>query len=162
MSKALKSCTKSNQSPNLVTLVVLLKNGLFTSPFIFIFVFSTGNSKHEQYKIWPITWFELWLLSGRLSSRLSWFQVYICEMEETNISKLASGNVHKRTAVEIAKLFKDWDPTPTHFNVLDVKTFLQDKVNANNCKIIYSTWFLSNTFCLLWTNINGRLDCLLL
>jgi hypothetical protein len=49
-------------------------------------------------------------------------------MEETNVMKCAAKNIHERSAEEISSLSKDWDSTPAHFNILDLKTFLQDKV----------------------------------
>jgi hypothetical protein len=49
-------------------------------------------------------------------------------MEEKAVSKCAARNVHGRTADDIAKLAKAWEPTPEHFNLLDIKTYLQDKV----------------------------------
>jgi hypothetical protein len=49
-------------------------------------------------------------------------------MEETNVMKCAAKNIHERSAEEISTLSKDWDSTPAHFNILDLKTFLQDKV----------------------------------
>jgi hypothetical protein len=49
-------------------------------------------------------------------------------MDETNVMNCAAKNVHERTAEEISSLKKNWDSTPAHFNILDLKTFLQDKV----------------------------------
>jgi len=54
-------------------------------------------------------------------------------MEETNVMKCVAKNIHERTAEEISRLSKEWDSTPAHFNILDLKTFLQDKV-LGNCK----------------------------
>ena len=39
----------------------------------------------------------------------------------------ASRNIHSRTSNEIEALFRDWQPTPTHFNRIDLRTFLQDR-----------------------------------
>ena len=77
-----------------------------------------------------------------------WFQVYICEMEEKNASKCAMNNIHQRTFAQISKLAHDWDPTPAHFYILDIKTFLQDKVVGSiiNYGLLLSPWFLLSTF----------------
>ena len=51
-------------------------------------------------------------------------------MEEKNVTKCVQNNVHQRTFVQISKLAHDWDPTPAHYSILDIKTFLQDKVTT--------------------------------
>jgi hypothetical protein len=53
-------------------------------------------------------------------------------MEEKNVMKCFSKNVHGRTVGDLSRLMQDWDQTPPHFNLLDLKTFLQDKVNKKS------------------------------
>ena len=39
----------------------------------------------------------------------------------------AARNIHGRTEAEIRKLHANWEPTPPHYNRLDLRGFLQDK-----------------------------------
>ena len=53
-------------------------------------------------------------------------QVYVAEIEcDQNVA--VSRNVHKRTEDEVKQLSENWDPTPSHYNKLDLRSFLQDK-----------------------------------
>jgi hypothetical protein len=50
-------------------------------------------------------------------------KVYIAQVEG-DPSLCASRNVHSRTASEIKKLDEGWEKTPTHFNVVDLTTYV--------------------------------------
>ena len=53
-------------------------------------------------------------------------QVYIAEVEcDVNIA--VSRNIHGWKEDSLRKLSKEWNPTPEHFNKLDLRGFLQDK-----------------------------------
>lgn len=54
------------------------------------------------------------------------FEVYIAELE-VDINQAVTRNVHAWKEEALRKLSKQWEPTPEHYNKLDLRGFLQDK-----------------------------------
>ena len=57
-------------------------------------------------------------------------QVYVAEVE-CDPSVCIARNVHKRTSAEIQELAQNWEPTPAHYNKLDLRGFLQSEEIEN-------------------------------
>ena len=84
----------------------------------------------SQTDLWPLI--DLEVIQGYQLNRWRNFnsfiipKVFVAEMEG-EVFNCTSRNIHNFTQKDIEKIHRTWEPTPDHYNKLDLRSFLQDQ-----------------------------------